>query len=85
MKVKNLIHVPNAKKVVDESDLKASPYFFHLHRLWKSLKRDLGSSPSLSHPFTYQMEVTETATSIERFIQARAEELELDILDLILK
>jgi hypothetical protein len=54
-------------------------------RVWKKIStvhHHWSSDSFLCIPFTCQIEVTETAAAIERFIQARAEEQKLEILDL---
>jgi hypothetical protein len=78
------------KKMVGESNFSLSPFVNHLQTLLEEFKKrfqqftttELVVTFFFVNPFTYKIEETETATSIGRLFQARAEELEPEILDL---
>jgi hypothetical protein len=70
-KMKSLVHLPSMKKMVGESNVSPSPFVGHLQTLLEESKKRF-----------CQIEVTEPAASTGKLIQASAEELELEILDL---
>jgi hypothetical protein len=76
-------------KMVCESNFSPSPFVGHLQTLLEEFEKRFQQFTAIEpvvtsfvNPFTCQIEVTETAASIGRLIQTRAEELELEILDL---
>lgn len=89
LQIKSLAHFPHMKNMLGDNEMNESLFIKHLQLLQKQVEERFSQfrniEPIVSfciNPFTCQINVMELAAGISDLVQGKAEELELEILDL---
>lgn len=89
LQMKSLVHFPNMKKMAGNTEINVSLFIKHLQVLQEQFEKRFQQftiiEPMVSffiNPFTCKTNIMEVAAYIAEVVQVKAEELELEILDL---
>ncbi|GFT40985.1 DUF4371 domain-containing protein [Nephila pilipes] len=82
LKMKSLVHFPNMKKMIGDSEIDLSTFVFNFQLHFQQFNIIEPMVTFFVNPYTDQINVTEIATYISEFLQVRREEVEIEILDL---